>query len=105
LLAIVVSLGLSAVLVTVLSKPLGLLLRTLCYTGEASQFWVSFTAVMLFLVPLLFAMLPVSPGVTQEAPRVLRAAILANLLGSGLALLFVGLKLSGARPVAPAPGA
>jgi len=57
LLAIVVSLGLSAIVVAVLSSPMKRLLATLCATGEASQFWVSFTSIMLFLAPLTFIML------------------------------------------------
>ena len=98
LLAIVVSLGLSAILVYVLSVPLQRVLNVLCTTGEATQFWVSFTSVVLFIAPLLFAVYAVFPESGHEAAQVIRRTLLATLLGSSTALMAVGLKLTGATP-------
>ena len=98
LLAIVVSLGLSAILVYVLSVPLHRVLNALCTTGEATQFWVSFTSVMLFIAPLLFAVYAVSPEAGLGAAQVVRRTLQATLLGSSVALTAVGLKLTGATP-------
>lgn len=98
LLAIAVSLGLSAIVVAVLSSPMKRLLATLCTTGEASQFWVSFTSIMLFLAPLTFTMLSISPRDYLEAAQVLRSTLLASLFGAGIALMVIGFKLADARP-------
>src|SRR6187402_131804 len=98
LLAIVVSLGLSATVVAVLWTPLQRLLATLCKSGEASQFWVSFTSVMLFLAPLTLTMIVISPQDAPGAAQVLRSTLLASLFGAGLSLMVVGLKLVDTQP-------
>lgn len=98
LLAIVVSLCLSAVLVYVLSKPLRRVLDALCTSGEASQFWVSFTAVMLFIAPLVFSIAALPPEGGLDGVRVMRSTLLATLLGASAALLVVGMRISGASP-------
>lgn len=98
LLAVVVSLGLSAIVVAVLWTPLQRLLATLCKSGEASQFWVSFTSVMLFLAPLTLSMIVISPQDAPGAVQVLRSTLLASLFGVGLSLMVVGLKLVDTPP-------
>lgn len=102
LLAIVVNLGLSVILVYVMSVPLRRVLNALCESGEATQFWVSFTSVMLFIAPLLFAVYVVSPDAGLGAAQIVRRTLLATLFGASTALLIVGFKIAGA---APRPGA
>lgn len=103
LLAVVVSLGLSSVLVVVLTGPLQKVLGTLCPTGEASRFWVALTGVMLFITPLLFSMMATEPRNGLAAAEVLRSTLIFSLLGAGLALTVVALKLAPAKPL-PALG-
>jgi hypothetical protein len=103
LLAVVVSLGLSAVLVYVLSAPLRQVLNSLCASGESSRFWVSFTAVMLFIAPLLFAVLALSPRADFSLAQVLRTTLISTLFGSTLALTVVGLRIASATPLPQSP--
>jgi hypothetical protein len=98
LMAIVISLCLSAILVYVLSTPLRRVLDALCTSGEASQFWVAFTAVMLFIAPLVFSIFALSVDGGLDAVRVMRSTLLATLLGASTALLVVGFKIAGASP-------
>ncbi|SRR5258706_7994392 len=98
--AILVSVTLSTILVKVLSEPLHQLLVQLCPTGEASRFWVSFTAVMLYVAPLLFAVYFPSLRDGAQLASVLRATLESALFGAFAALLVVGYKIAGARPQA-----
>ena len=98
MLAVVVSLGVSAILVWVLSKPLHRVLDALCSSGESSQFWVSFVSVMLFVGPLLLSVVVFSPLDGQDAVRVLRTSLVATLFGAFVALMVVGLRISYAAP-------
>lgn len=97
-LAVVVSLLVSAILVYVLSKPLHRLLDALCASGESSQFWVSFISVMLFIGPLLLSVVVLSPLDGQSMIRVLRTSLIATLFGAFIGLLVVGLRISFASP-------
>jgi hypothetical protein len=95
---IVVSVTLSTILVRVLSQPLHQLLVQLCPTGEASRFWVAFTAVMLYVAPLLFAVYFPSLENGAQLASVMRATLEAALFGAFAALLVVGYKIASARP-------
>jgi hypothetical protein len=100
--AVSISLVLSATLVWVLSRPLHKVLDALCASGEASQFWVSFTAVMLFIAPLLFVVLfPPSEFAPLDAVRVVRSTLVAALFGAVSALVVVGYKIARASPRTP----
>jgi hypothetical protein len=98
LVAVVLSLGLSAILVYVLSAPLRQVLNALCASGESSRFWVSFTSVMLFIAPLLLAVLAISPRADFAVAQVLRTTLISTLLGSSLALTVVGLNIASSTP-------
>jgi len=95
---IVVSLGLSTVLVQVLRQPLRQVINGLCSSGESTQFWVAFTSVMLFIAPLLFALYSFGPESDLDAVSVLRSTLLATLFGALTALLVVGIKIASASP-------
>jgi hypothetical protein len=98
--AILVSITLSTILVRVLSQPLHQVLAQLCPTGEASRFWVAFTAVMLYVAPLLFVVYFPSLNDGADVATVVRATLAAALFGAFAALLVVGYKIAGAkRPV------
>jgi hypothetical protein len=97
---IVVSLGLSTMLVQVLKAPLRQVINVLCTSGEATQFWVSFTSVMLFISPLFFALFTFDPAPRFPAAWVLRSTLLATLFGASVALLVVGIKIASSSPKA-----
>jgi len=92
-----VSLSLSTVLALVLTRPLRLVLNHICPAGDAVAFWLSFTNTMLYLAPLLFAMLFVIIPVSPVLVDVIRSALGASLAGAFAALLVVGYQISRAR--------
>jgi hypothetical protein len=89
------SLLISSVLVAAIAKPLRSLLEHLCPGANAASFWVTFTAVMLYITPLLFAALTVDTVNTTVG--VAKAALSAELFGSFAALLVIGYQISQAR--------
>ena len=96
-LAVVVSLTFSTIIAVVIIDPLRTILRHLCVEGNASAFWVSFTNVMLYITPLLFAVQFAnvhSPNVVET----LQSAMSSSLFGGFAALLVVGIQISRARP-------
>jgi hypothetical protein len=95
---VAISLILSTILVNVLAVPLRRVLAALCSSGEASGFWVSFTSVMLYIAPLLFAVFTVRPGADLDVVSVARTTLVATLFGAFLALLVVGFKIADASP-------
>jgi hypothetical protein len=92
------SLLLSTVLVRVLSTPLRSILKQICPTADAGQFWVAFTSVMLYVAPLFFAVFSQSLIDGVEIAQVVRQALVAALFGAFAALLVVGYKIASARP-------
>jgi hypothetical protein len=96
-LAVLVSVTLSTVLVQVLWRPLQSVLQHLCPSADASRFWVAFTAVMLYVAPLLFATFfpPLNSGV--DLARVLRSTLMAALLGAFVSLLVVGYNIANSK--------
>lgn len=96
-LAVVVSLSFSTIVAVVITDPLRTILRQLCLEGNASTFWVSFTNVMLYITPLLFAVRFAnvhSPSLVET----LQTALSSSLFGGFAALLVVGIQISRARP-------
>src|SRR5688572_23364864 len=94
-LALAVSLGMSAVLSLVIYRPLRLLLAKVCHGDEAVQFWGRFSIIMLFLSPLLIS---VTFGVPEPA-RVNAGALVQQILttavfGAFLSMLGMGLWIS-----------
>jgi hypothetical protein len=95
------SLVISSVLVVSIAKPLRALLSHLCPGVDTAAFWVAFTAVMLFITPLLFAALTVDTT-NPSAVGIAKAALSAELFGAFAALLVIGYQLAQARPgIAP----
>jgi hypothetical protein len=97
-LAVLVSLSFSSIVAVVITEPLRTILRQLCVEGNASAFWVSFTNVMLYITPLLFAVQFAnvhSPSIVET----LQTALSSSLFGGFAALLVVGIQISRARPV------
>jgi hypothetical protein len=98
--ALAVSLMLSTILVVVLTRPLRLVLTTLCERGEGVSFWVAFTSLMLYLTPLLVTVVRSGGSYLQYAPlaEVIRASLSAAVIGAFLALLPVAWQIAQARP-------
>jgi hypothetical protein len=101
LVIVLVSLLVSTVLVLTLARPLRLVLGQLCPGSDAATFWVSFTATMLYLAPLLLALLFPTITASPVLFEVVRAALAAALTGAVGALLVVGYQVSQARPRKP----
>jgi drug/metabolite transporter superfamily protein YnfA len=96
-LSILLSLLLSTVLVRVLSLPLTSVLSQICPSADAGRFWVAFTAVMLYIAPLFFAVFWESLVTDADLAQVVRQTLVSALFGAFAALLVVGYKIAGAR--------
>jgi hypothetical protein len=96
--AIGVSLLVSTVIVVALAKPLRQVLDMICRDGESTSFWVSFTAVMLYVAPLLitvfWARLPDTKPVYA-----FQLALTTALFGAFAGLVIVGYKIASARQI------
>ena len=97
-LAVIVSLSFSSIVAVVITEPLRTILRQLCVEGNASAFWVSFTNVMLYITPLLFAVQFANVH-NSSLVETLQTALSSSLFGGFAALLVVGIQISRARPV------
>jgi hypothetical protein len=58
---------------------------------------------MLFIAPLLFAVLALSPRADFSLAQVLRTTLISTLFGSTLALTVVGLRIASATPLPQSP--
>lgn len=96
--AVAVSLALSTALVFILTRPLRLILAHLCTGADATQFWVAFTGVMLFLAPLLMTLLWLPTQALIATADVLQGSLRSSVFGALAALLIVGWQISRARP-------
>ena len=95
--AIAVSLTVSTAVLLMLVSPLKRVLAALCNSGESTPFWVSFTIVMLYAVPLFCTVLW-SP--TFEAGHhIVRLALAMSLLGIIGGLSVMGYKIAKARRI------
>jgi hypothetical protein len=94
---IAVSFVVSTVVLLTLVKPLKRVLAMLCQSGEATPFWVAFTIVMLYAVPLFLAVMW-APFFTDRV-FTLRVALLASLFGTIGGLTVIGLKIANARQI------
>jgi hypothetical protein len=110
LIAMITSLSVSSVLAATLVGPLTPLLGRLCPGPESERFWIRFTIVILYLTPLLAALVfgvPASPEFAlASAGAIVRQVLSASLFGAFLALAAIGLRLStlGSRsPVLSSP--
>jgi len=97
-LAITVSLVLSTLIVAALTRPLRAILAQFCPGSGATQFWVSFTAVMLYITPLMFTVWSHPSFAPTDYAGIVRTALGASLFGSFAALLVVAYQIVHNRP-------
>jgi hypothetical protein len=94
---IAVSLAVSTAVLLMMIRPLRRVLGMMCRSGEATPFWVSFTIVMLYAVPLFISMVWIP--MLEDSVRVIRVALVGSLFGVIGGLVIIGGKVSGARQV------
>jgi hypothetical protein len=94
--AISVSFMLSTVVLLTIHRPLRRALASLCKNGEAMPFWLNFTIVMLYAVPLFFATL--WTPYRDDPVSIVRMALAASLFGTIGGLGIIGIKVASARP-------
>ncbi|MET0498255.1 MAG: hypothetical protein ABW106_08320 [Steroidobacteraceae bacterium] len=95
--ALFVSLVVSSGLVVALTPPLRGLLRQICPAGAAENFWTRFTVVMLFVAPMLVALLfglPNRASLDPDMGQLVKQVISATLFGAFATLAGIGWKLA-----------
>ncbi|MGH8310588.1 MAG: hypothetical protein ACRETX_12455 [Steroidobacteraceae bacterium] len=100
-LAIAVSAALSSAILAALIRPVKLILSELCAGANGARFWVVFTAVMLYIAPLLVTVMMQDPRGPDPWLETVRGAMTSSLFAAVAALLVVGWKLARVRPVLP----
>jgi hypothetical protein len=99
--AIAVSVCVSTVLVAGLMAPLRAVLRRVCPGPEGENFWARFTVLMLYLSPLLIALVfgvPYSQVLAQlDAGQLAQRVLSSSLFGAFAALTGIGLRMSTLR--------
>src|SRR5690349_1609710 len=104
-LAFAVSIGTSSILYFAISRPLGTFIGSLCPDGKSEQFWLRFTLVMLFLVPLFLVLgvrlpnpelnaISVGGPVIVNTGAVIQRLFRATLFGAFGSLLCAGFWIS-----------
>ena len=96
--AIAVSLALSSAILLAIAGPLRRVLALLCKDGESTPFWVAFTAVMLYIAPLFFAVFW-TPIFQTDLVLAFRSALVSALFGAFAGMLVIGYKIAGAVDV------
>ena len=94
---VAVSLAVSTAVLLAMIRPLRRALGMMCRSGEATSFWVSFTIVMLYAVPLFFTMIWMP--MFDESVRVVRVALVSSLFGVIGGLAIIGANVGKARQV------
>jgi hypothetical protein len=99
--AIVISACVSTILVAGLMAPLRAVLRRVCPGPEGENFWARFTVLMLYLSPLLIALVfgvPYSDALAQLDAGALAQRVLSSaLFGAVAALGGIGLRMATVR--------
>ena len=95
--SISVSLAVSTAVLLIMINPLRRVLGMMCRSGEATPFWVSFTIVMLYAVPLFISMIWIP--MDEVGVRVVRVALVGALFGVIGGLVIIGSKIGNARQV------
>jgi hypothetical protein len=98
-LALAVSTAISTGILVALLRPLRLVLSELCPGASGQRFWGAFTAVMLYITPLLGTVMvhdPVRPALLLET---VQRAMTSALVAAVGALLVLGWQIARARPV------
>jgi hypothetical protein len=105
ILAVGVSLAISSVVLGVMLRPLRAILSLICSGTTGTHFWLAFTGVMLYIAPLLVTLIGFDPGGHAAVLDIVRRAAIGALTAAMAALLVMGMRVSRARPPAPAPSA
>ena len=104
--AIAISACVSTILVAGLITPLRAVLRRVCPGPEGENFWVRFTVLMLYLSPLLIALVfgvPYSRELVQlDAGELAQRVLSSALFGAFAALGGIGLRMATLRTPARA---
>jgi hypothetical protein len=99
--AIAISLGISTLVVAGLMAPLRAVLRRVCPGPEGENFWARFTVLMLYLSPLMIALVfgvPYAKVLEQlDAGQLAQRVLSAALFGAFAALGGVGLRMATLR--------
>lgn len=99
--AIAVSVCVSTVLVAGLMAPLRAVLRRVCPGPEGENFWARFTVLMLYLSPLLVALVfgvPYSNVLeTLDGGQLAQRVLSSTLFGAFAALAVIGLRMASLR--------
>lgn len=99
--AIAVSVCVSTILVTGLMTPLRAVLRRACPGPEGENFWARFTVLMLYLSPVLIALVFGVPHgdvlVQLDAGQLAQRVLSSALFGGFAALAGIGLRMATLR--------
>jgi len=99
--AIAISVCISTILVAGLMAPLRAVLRRVCPGPEGENFWARFTVLMLYLSPLLIALVfgvPYSDVLPRlDAGQLAQRVLSSALFGAFAALCGVGLRMATLR--------
>lgn len=99
--AIAISACISTLIVAGLMKPLRAVLRRACPAPESENFWARFTVLMLYLSPLLIALVfgvPYANALAMlDAGELAQRVLSAALFGAFAALGGIGLRLATLR--------
>jgi hypothetical protein len=88
----------STLLVRVLTRPLRQILAQLCPGHDGTVFWVAFSGVMLYVAPLMFALIFTRIPAEPIPVDILRSSLASSLTGAFAALLVIGYQISRPRP-------
>ncbi len=91
---ILLSLLASLLVLKALSTPLLNMLERVCPNGDAAQFWLNYTRVMLMMAPLLLVLVMHSFTRHSSPEDALRMALIAALLAMLIGMRVMGNKLS-----------
>jgi hypothetical protein len=99
LMEIIISISISSLVIIALSKVLEKLLVDLCGTENRAKFWVIYSNVMLYLVPLLMVIMFGKSSVVSGADfGFFKAAFGYAIFGVFSSLLVVGTQITSAIP-------
>ncbi|HEY6528205.1 MAG TPA: hypothetical protein VIZ65_05885 [Cellvibrionaceae bacterium] len=99
----ILSITISLVVLSVLSRPLADVLSRMCADDRAVQFWVSYTKVMLVIAPWLLVLTVDLFAPVKDPLDALRLAIMAALAGMLFSLHLLGKRLSDFQAVPQLP--
>jgi len=93
LLEIFLSLGLSLLVLILVSRPLQNILSDLCPTARQAAFWRAYTHIMLLISPLMMVLLVSILSDNHTDIEAIKLSLLAALSGLILGMLIIGKRL------------